>query len=76
MPIYDYRCECGNFFEALSTVADRHNAICSACGKEAIMKIATPHISLDGTDPSFPGEYMKWGKKREQHMKLERKREE
>ena len=75
MPLYDYSCDCGPF-EALNKVEQRSFAQCPKCGKVCKMKISAPHVRLDGTDPDFPGEWAKWEKKREQKMKVERKRED
>lgn len=35
MPTYNYRCECGNEFEAFNRIADRATARCGSCGSEA-----------------------------------------
>ena len=34
MPLYDYKCGCGESFEAKKSIADRHTAIC-ICGRAA-----------------------------------------
>lgn len=39
MPLYEYDCECGERFEVLKSIADRHNTICS-CGRLAKLKIS------------------------------------
>ena len=39
MPIYEYKCECGNEFESLKGVEDRHNTTCE-CGNKAVLKIS------------------------------------
>lgn len=45
MPNYLYECsECGNKFEAIKSIADRHKTICSKCGK-----IAKLIISFNGS---------------------------
>ena len=39
MPLYEYNCDCGKSFEALKSIAGRHNTICE-CGKVAKLKIS------------------------------------
>lgn len=44
------------------------------CGAFAYRVIGMPHVSLDGTDPSFPGAYDKWARVREDNAKQKAKR--
>jgi len=39
MPLYLYVCKCGEQFEAIKSIASRHDAICK-CGKTAKLKIS------------------------------------
>lgn len=39
MPLYDYECECGEQFEAIRSIADRHNTVCK-CGRVARLKVS------------------------------------
>ena len=39
MPLYEYDCKCGKKFEAIMSIADRHNAICE-CGRIARLKMS------------------------------------
>ena len=40
MPVYVYECsECGNKFETIKSIADRHNTICE-CGRKANLIIS------------------------------------
>lgn len=65
MPLYDYKCtECGTNFEANRRIADREASDCPHCGGLGAQQISAPLVSLDGTDPSFPGAYNAWAKKR------------
>lgn len=74
MPLYEYDCpDCGVFEEMLK-MDDRKDKIKCPCGKWARYKISAPRTKLDGCDPSFPGEYMKWQKKREGKMRVERQK--
>ena len=75
MPMYDYRClHCGEDFETLRPLEERLSATCPSCGAEAKFRISTPRIALDGTDPSFPGAYDSWDKKRRQKQKQEERK--
>ena len=44
------------------------------CGGLAGRIIGMPRVSLDGTDPGFPGAYEKWGKMREDNARIKAKR--
>ena len=76
MPMYDFKCtQCGNEFETIVSM-DTMTSPCAGCGSEVKRSISAPMIKLDGTDPSFPGAYSQWEKKRKQKMAQERKAEE
>ena len=59
MPLYEYKCECGNRFEDLNSIANRHRAECIHCGKMADVVVSPVTI-----DPfaDLPGQRMKWQK--------------
>ena len=40
MPLYDYKCKCGEIFEAVNSIADRHTATC-ICGRMAKKKMSS-----------------------------------
>lgn len=44
------------------------------CGNDAIRLMGMPRVSLDGTDPGFPGAYSKWATTREQNARIKGKR--
>jgi hypothetical protein len=44
------------------------------CGGLADRIIGMPRVSLDGTDPGFPGAYEKWAKTREDNARIKSKR--
>ena len=46
MPLYEYRCECGQEFEALKRMDDRHNADCPECKKPATLAISNTHFRM------------------------------
>jgi putative FmdB family regulatory protein len=71
--LFDFVCNnCSEKFERLvdSQIKD---TLCPSCGNTASRIISPVRTRLDGTDPAFPGEYMKWPKKREEKLKQEQK---
>lgn len=75
MPMYDYKCSaCGHDFEAIQPISKREESDCPECGARAVKLPSTPRVKLDGISGDFPGEYMKWEKKRKQHMAQEMKK--
>ncbi len=40
MPLYEYKCTCGNQFELLRSIADRHSTTCK-CSKVATLQISS-----------------------------------
>lgn len=65
MPIYDANCTAGHKFEKLLPMDKRHNVlICPECGEDAHIIISPVRSALDGTDPSLPGAYLSWERKR------------
>ena len=72
--MYDYRCtRCNEQFEALNREEDRLSQECPSCGSLAKFQVSAPTIALNGCDPSFPGAYDKWEKKRKKQIKHEKK---
>ena len=64
MPLYDYRCDCGNVFTAMNKVDERETAVCPDCNKPA-KHIISP-VNFDpkmGLDPDFATFSDKWAKK-------------
>ena len=63
MPVYEYKCECGNEFEDLNRMSERHRAECIRCGKFADMVVSAPRI-----DPNcdLPGARMTQRRKMEE----------
>lgn len=45
---------------------------CAYCGAPAHRVITPVRAVLDGTDPDFPGAYLKWGRDRERSAKRSR----
>ncbi len=63
MPVYNYQCPKGHVTEAMVSISNRKEPItCKACNSMASFIISAPSISLDGTDPGFPGAYDKWAR--------------
>lgn len=71
MPLFEYKCpQCLYVSEHMSTVSERKKPRnCKKCGSEASFITSAPTVSLDGTDPGFPGEYDKWARLHENHGK-------
>ncbi|HBK9529097.1 TPA: zinc ribbon domain-containing protein [Escherichia coli] len=42
MPLYDYSCECGNYFEKTRKISERSSAECPECHKEAKQQLTAP----------------------------------
>lgn len=57
MPLYRYKCSCGNVFETFRSMKDRDTAPCDKCGKDAPKEITAPNIHFKGvgwsTEKSF-----------------------
>jgi hypothetical protein len=69
----DFRCRsCGETFERY--IDNNIEQVTCECGGLADRIIGMPRVSLDGTDPGFPGAYSKWGKVREDNAKIKAKR--
>lgn len=61
MPLYDCECLFGHRFEKSMKMDARHHLlICPECGESAHTIVSPVRSKLDGTDPSWPGAYMKW----------------
>lgn len=55
MPIYEYRCHCGNEFESLKSIKDFDKPQkCERCGKDAFRTIST---GISGGSTPEPWEY-------------------
>lgn len=69
----DFACECGHVTERfIDSQVDEVQ--CSECGGMAKRVISFGTISLDGTNPDFPGAYDKWARVRiEERKQYDRK---
>ena len=70
--LFEFECPDAHTTEQLVYSEVRESA-CRVCGKPAMRVISMPRVSLDPISGDFPGETMKWAKRREQHMKLEQR---
>jgi putative FmdB family regulatory protein len=71
--MYDFRCPEGHgIFEGLAPM-DNEGIPCPECGANSKRLISAVRVKLDGTDPSFPGEYMKWARKHEREGRKQSK---
>lgn len=69
----DFRCHsCGKHTERFIDTETNH--ITCMCGNVATRIIGMPRVSLDGTDPGFPGAYDKWARIREDNARIKSKR--
>ena len=65
MPIYEAECTEGHKFDKLLKMDERNIRLeCPECGGEAHTIISPVRSMLDGTDPSLPGAYLSWERKR------------
>jgi hypothetical protein len=70
--IFDFQCAKGHITEKY--VDDSVKVIqCPHCANDASRLISAPRISLEGITGDFPGAAMAWEKRRESHIKYERK---
>lgn len=70
----DFRChQCSKTTERYID-ATENEVRCPHCGGVAIRIIGMPHVTLDGTDPDFPGAYQKWASVREENRRIKGKR--
>lgn len=68
---YDFKCPQGHVTEHF--VDSEIVEVQCHCECMAERMISAPRVKLDGCSGDFPGEAMKWEKRREDHMKKERK---
>ncbi len=69
---FDFQCAKGHITEKY--IDDAVKVVqCPHCGNDASRLISAPKISLEGITGDFPGAAMAWEKRRESHMKYERK---
>lgn len=70
--IFEFRCVKDHVSEKY--VDDSVTVIqCPHCGNDASRIISTPHFMLEGYSGSFPTASAQWVRKRESHIKYERK---
>ena len=69
----DFECKyCGRTYERY--IDSKITQVDCECGKKADRIIGMPKVSLDGTDPGFPGAYEKWAKTREQRAEISKRK--
>ena len=56
MILYDFKCQCGVLFEALSPSSNKTH-VCEHCGEMAVRLVSTPTIKLEGITGHFPTAY-------------------
>ena len=70
--IFEFVCTEGHLFDKFVDSECRATD-CKECGKEATRIISTPMVKLEGVTGDFPGEAMKWERKRAEKIAAERK---
>lgn len=70
--IFDFECPAGHEHEALVDSEERVHA-CPDCQLPAQRRIAAPRCKLEGFSGAFPSAADAWEKRRESHMKKERR---
>jgi len=71
--IFEFQCNnCSNIFEQYIDDSLKTTK-CPICGSEATRIISKPRIDLDGCSGDFPTAADAWVRRRESHMKYERK---
>lgn len=69
----DFKCfDCGEVQERL--LDDSITQVGCKCGGVAKRLMGMPRVSLDGTDPGFPGAYDRWARVREENARIKAKR--
>lgn len=68
----DFKCPQGHISEQLVENTSSVTT-CTQCDQDAYKIVATPRISLEGISGTFPGAADSWVKRRESHMKWEKK---
>lgn len=48
MPMYDYKCECGNVKEIIHGFVNEPTIICEKCHKEMAKQFGSPVVSFSG----------------------------
>jgi len=54
--LYDYKCSCGNVFEQINTVENRHNAMCPKCRSTDVSKLMTVAVKSENYLRDLNGE--------------------
>ncbi len=69
----DYCCRsCEVVFERF--IENNIEQVTCECGGLADRMVGMPRVSLDGTDPGFPGAYSRWADVRERNARIKSKR--
>lgn len=70
--VFDFRCAAGHVTEHFVD-SDTRTVLCPECGETATRQVAAPRSQLEGITGAFPGAAAAWEKRRESHMKKEKK---
>lgn len=70
--MFDFRCKQGHVTERLAS--ERVESIrCPQCGRLSVRLLAAPRSKLDGISGDFPSASDQWEKRRESHMRKEKR---
>lgn len=73
MPLYSFKCgECEKIEDRITNMVSK-TVVCT-CGGIMWKQFSAPNFILDGTDPSLPGAYAKWGRTREKQAEKHKKK--
>lgn len=70
--VFDFKCPQGHVAERFED-AETRAVECSECDQLALRQIATPRAVLEGFSGAFPTAADAWERRRESHMRKERK---
>jgi DNA-directed RNA polymerase subunit RPC12/RpoP len=71
----DFKCpECDTTFERF--IDSETSVVSCSCGHLAQRIIGMPRVTLDGTDPGFPGAYDHWARIREDNARQKARKEQ
>ena len=73
--LFDFQCANGHVHEEL-VPAEWRSVPCDQCDQPANRLVSMPQIKLDGVSGDFPTATDKWEKRRESHMRQERRNQE
>jgi len=71
--MFEFCCEHGHITEAYID-SEVRTIVCEVCDEPAERIVSRPMVKLEGVTGDFPGEYMRWERKRAEKLKQEQKK--